>query len=165
MKMLTFACAAILVAAFATTSPAATSAVEDLEKALALANKEGKMLFVQCGRHDNSDCQALREYIAAGRVPIPDSLFVYADVDIDNRETAQAFKKFFTVEGHALPFVVIADSDGKQLAARTGSGGPEEYQALLKHATNTAIKPTAPKKMSANKPDSKSAVTNAFVRP
>jgi len=50
MKVLTLACAAMLVGAFATPSPAATPAVADLDKALALANKDGKLLFVQCGR-------------------------------------------------------------------------------------------------------------------
>jgi len=40
----------------------------------------------------------------------------------------------FKVDGNTLPFVVIADSEGKQLACRSGYGSPEEFKKLIKEA-------------------------------
>ena len=161
MKLLTVVGAALLVGTLAIVCRADTPAVTNLDKALTLASKQGKLLFVQSGRPTCGNCQALRDYIAAGQVELPTNLFVYADVNIDERRTMQSFGKHFKVEGNTLPFVVVADSDGKQLAARSGFGTPAEFQELIKGAMKKAKKSTALKKATVDKPAATNAVPAA----
>jgi type IV secretory pathway protease TraF len=163
MKRSTLVCSAIFVATLATICLAESpQAVTSLEKALEQAHKQGKLLFVQEGRPSCGNCQALRGYIAAGKVDLPTNLFVYADVNCDDPKTAQAFSKHFKVEGNMLPFVAIADSDGKQLAARAGFGKPDDFQELIKNAEKKATKSTAIKKANAaDKPAGAPAEANA----
>ncbi|MBI5820388.1 MAG: thioredoxin family protein [Verrucomicrobia bacterium] len=106
----------------------------NLNAALAKAKKEGKMLFVQFGRESCGNCQALKGMINAGDVKLSERNFVYADVNCDDRATSQLFRSKFKVQGRTLPFVVIADSDGKQLAARSGYGSADEFKRLIKDA-------------------------------
>ena len=162
MKLRTMALAAMLAGTFVFTCAAESAGVEDLTKALAAASKQGKLLFVQAGRPTCGNCQALRGYIAAGQVALPTNLFVYADVNIDDRKTMQSFGKHFKVEGNMLPFVVVADSDGKQLAARAGFGQPADFTEMITGAEKKATKSSALKKAAAaEKAASKPAGTNA----
>ena len=109
-------------------------AVTDLDKALEQAKTEKKLLFIQYGREACGNCQALRGYVAKGEVKLSKDKFVYADLNCDDKTTAAAFRKMFKVEGSTLPFVVVADSEGKQLAGRTGFGSPAEYKKFLTSA-------------------------------
>ncbi|MCC6354933.1 MAG: thioredoxin family protein [Verrucomicrobiae bacterium] len=115
-------------------------AINDLGAALAKAKAEQKMLFVQYGREACGNCQALKKMIAEKDVRLAESKFVYADVNCDDAATSQAFKSKFKVEGTTLPFVVIADAEGKQLAARTGYGSAKEWEELIKQAQKAAKK-------------------------
>lgn len=115
-------------------------AINDLDAALAKAKAEQKMLFVQYGREACGNCQALKKMIAEKDVRLAESKFVYADVNCDDAATSQAFKSKFKVEGKTLPFVVISDPEGKQLAARTGYGSAKEWEELIRQAQKGAKK-------------------------
>jgi thioredoxin-related protein len=115
--------------------------VKNLEKALKTAKAENKLLFVQYGREACGNCQALKGMIREGTVRLRDSQFVYADVNCDDQATSQVFFKQFKVDGRTLPFVVIADPSGKQLAARTGYGEAQEFEDLIRAAEKKMPKP------------------------
>jgi len=110
------------------------TAVTDLDKALEQAKAEKKLLFIQFGREACGNCQALRGYVAKNEVKLPKDKFVYADLSCDDKATSAAFRKLFKVEGSTLPFVVVADAEGKQLAGRSGFGSPAEYKKFLQQA-------------------------------
>jgi thiol-disulfide isomerase/thioredoxin len=114
----------------------------DLDKSLAQASKQGKLLFVQYGRTTCGNCQARRNYVSSGKRDLPTNQFVYADINCDDKKPAQSFGKHFKIEGNMLPFVIIVDSNGKQLAAKTGFGNPADYEALIQEAIKKG--PTAP---------------------
>ena len=105
-----------------------------LDEALASAKADGKLLFIQFGRESCGNCQALKSYIATSAVKLQKDRFIYVDLDCDNPDASQSFYKHFKVEGRMLPFVVIADSEGKQLVSRTGYGTPVEFKKLIKEA-------------------------------
>jgi thioredoxin-related protein len=109
-------------------------AVTDLDKALEQAKTEKKLLFIQYGREKCGNCQTLKGYVAQNAVRLPKDKFIYVDLNCDDPATRAAFGKHFKVEGSTLPFVVIADADGKQLAGRTGFGSPAEYKKFLSQA-------------------------------
>jgi thioredoxin-related protein len=112
----------------------APPANSDLEAALEKAKALGKPLFIQYGREECAHCQALKSYIKAGTVNIDN--FVYVDLDCDNETQRNLFRAHFTVSGNSLPFVVIADSTGKQITSRSGSGKPEEFKAMIEKSQN-----------------------------
>lgn len=132
--------AAAILALVPVTYAKGPEAISDLGVALAKAKAEQKMLFVQYGREACGNCQALKKMIAEKDVRLAESKFVYADVNCDDAATSQAFKSKFKVEGKTLPFVVIADPEGKQLAARTGYGSVKEWEELIKDAQRAAKK-------------------------
>ena len=110
------------------------AAVEDLTAAMRKAKAEGKMLFVQSGRENCGNCQALKGLISQGKLSLPESQFVYADVDWDDEKDGELFEAKFKVRGNMLPFVVIAAADGTQLAARSGYGTQKDFEKLLAEA-------------------------------
>lgn len=112
--------------------------ITNLDAALAKAKAENKLLFLEMGREDCENCQALREMVAKQKVKLPESAFVYADVNIDDPAMRKAFVRKFKVIGNILPFVVVAGPDGRQLGARAGSGTAEEYGALIEKARQKA---------------------------
>ena len=112
-----------------------------LDEILATAKAEGKLVFIQLGRETCGNCQALRGYIAQGAVRLPKDRFVYADLNCDDPETNRAFYKLFQVQGNMLPFVVIADSNGKQIASRAGFGSADEFTKFVHDAERKAPKP------------------------
>ena len=120
-----------LASVIACVSFAAPQAETDLSAALEKAKKEKKLLFVQYGREKCGNCQALRGYIKGGQVRLSAEKFVYADLNCDDKATGQEFRKHFKVTGNTLPFVVVADAEGKQLAGRTGYGKADDFQKLI----------------------------------
>jgi len=110
-------------------------ALTDLTAALESAKTEGKMLIIQYGREACGNCQALKTAIAKGEVKLPKDRFIYVDLNCDDPKTQQSFSKNFKVEGKMLPFVVIADSEGKQLVSRAGYGAPEDFKKMIKEAS------------------------------
>jgi thioredoxin-like negative regulator of GroEL len=111
-------------------------AVTDLDQALEQAKTGKKMLFIQYGREKCGNCQALKGYIAKNAVRLDKDKFIYVDLNCDDQAASAAFGKRFKVSGNTLPFVVIADAEGKQLAGRTGFGQPAEYKKFISQATS-----------------------------
>jgi thioredoxin-related protein len=128
---------------------AGPDAETDLEKAFQTAKTDQKLLFVLYGREACGNCQALRRMVADRSVRLPDKEYVYADVSCDNPKQSATFYKAFKVEGSMLPFVAIADPDGKQLASRSGYGSADDFEALLRQARKALPKPerSAPKSL------------------
>ena len=109
-------------------------AITDLKAALKTAKAENKMLFIQYGRDKCGNCRLLRKYISGKKLKLPPDKFVYADLNCDDPETDREFCRKFKVDGTTLPFVVVSGPDGKQLAARSGYGQPEDFEKLIKEA-------------------------------
>lgn len=112
----------------------APQAINDLQTALKIAKSEGKLLFIQYGQEVCGNCQALKSYIANGQLRLPRDKYVYVDLKCDDANVSQAFRNQFKVDGKTLPFVVVADSDGKQLAGRAGYGEPQDFDKLIRDA-------------------------------
>ena len=123
------------------TAFAKTEALTELPAALEKAKTEKKLIFVEYGREACGNCQALKKYIMSHALNLPESQFVYVDLNCDNVASSKPFNDKFKVQGNVLPFVVIADSEGNQLASRTGYGTPVDYQSLLKEAKKKASSP------------------------
>ncbi|MBM3890565.1 MAG: hypothetical protein FJ388_15745 [Verrucomicrobia bacterium] len=140
MKKLLSIIATLAVCAVAVTFAKGPEAQTDLKAALEKAKKEGKLLFVQYGREACGNCRVLRGMIRDGEVKLPEKGFVYADVNCDDRATSQLFHSKFKVSGRTLPFVVVADADGHQIAARSGYGDADAFRKLIKDAQKKAKK-------------------------
>lgn len=110
------------------------AAVTDINAALEQAKSENKMLFLQYGREACGNCQALKAMIKSSKVSLPESKFVYADVNCDDPATQKVFRSKFKISGNTLPFVIIAAPDGTQLAARSGYGSDKEFNQLIRSA-------------------------------
>jgi thioredoxin-related protein len=134
MKLKSLLLPALALAAACGITFAATPKVTDINEALAKAQSENKLLFLQYGRDACSNCQALRGMVKAGKVRLSATKFVYADVNCDDAATSKVFREKFKVSGSTLPFVVVAAPDGTQLAARTGYGTDAEFNKLIKDA-------------------------------
>ena len=135
-----------------------------LKEVLESAKKDGKLAFILFGREACGNCQALRGYIAQGSVQLSKNRFVYADLNCDDPATSQAIYKAFKVEGSALPFVVIAGNDGKQLVSRTGFGSPEDFNKLVKEADKALPKPDKTAAKAGKNTLKKPAAAAAIVR-
>ena len=147
MKTLGWALLALLVLG-ATAFAKGPEAITDLAPALDQAKAEKKMLFIQYGRETCGNCQALRGYIAKNEVRLSKDKFIYVDLNCDDKTTSAAFRKNFKVEGSTLPFVVVADAEGKQLAGRSGYGTPADFKKLIQSASG-AKKPAGTTKPAA----------------
>lgn len=123
---------------FALPAFAGQKPVTDLTAALAKAKAENKMLFVQMGRENCGNCQALKAMIKSNQVKLPEAKFVYADVNCDDPATDQLFSSKFKVQGSTLPFVAIAAPDGTKLAGRSGYGTAKEFESLIREAGKNA---------------------------
>jgi thioredoxin-related protein len=107
----------------------------NLQEAMDEARSSGKQLFVQYGREACSNCQILKGYIKKKSLRLSASKYVYADVDCDDPATSSLFRKHFKVEGTTLPFVVVANAEGEQLAGRSGYGSVKDYEEMLRMAS------------------------------
>lgn len=123
-----------------TPKPAATfkTRTESLEEGLALAARSHKLLFVKFGRSSCGHCMALEELMKKGEVRPDPSNFIIADIDCDDPIESRLFSQKFKVQGRTLPFVVIADSKGKQLVARSGGGRAKDFNEMME-AAKTAV--------------------------
>ncbi len=129
--------AALFLASLSATA-AGPEKLTDISAAMTKAKAEHKLLFLQMGREDCENCQALRAMINKKQVQLPASQFVYADVNCDDAATMKAFRRNFKVIGSTLPFVVVASPEGKQLAAKSGAGTTADFTALIDKARQKA---------------------------
>lgn len=140
MKTLLAAAFALLFTGLAAVA-AGPEKITDMKAALAKAKTENKLLFLQIGRADCENCEALRTLVAKKKVELPVAKFVYADVNWDDGATKRVFQYKFKVIGSTLPFVVVAAPDGTQLAARSGAGSTAEFEKLIHEAAKKAPAP------------------------
>ena len=112
--------------------------ITDINAALTKAKTENKLLFLEFGREDCENCQALRAMLAKKDVKLPAAQFLYADVNCDDPATMKVFRRNFKVIGSTLPFVVVVSSDGHQLAAKTGPATAKDYSDLIEKARQKA---------------------------
>ncbi len=110
----------------------------DINAALGKAKAEHKMLFLQYGRENCENCQALKAMIDSKKVSLPESKFVYADVNCDDKATTKVFASKFSVKGRELPFVVVASPEGKQLAGHSGFMSESDFNKLIQTANKKA---------------------------
>jgi hypothetical protein len=116
----------------------APAPVHSLPEAFSKAKAENKLVFVQFGRTACGNCQNLKDYLKSGALKLDGC--IYADLNCDDPATNSAFARQFTVSGNVLPFVVVASSEGRQLAERTGSGKPGDFSALIQKAEKSLEK-------------------------
>lgn len=109
-------------------------ALTDLNAAIELAGKEHKSLFILYGRAKCGNCQALHGMLEKKEVHLPKSAFVIVDLNCDDPAVSQDFRSRFKVGGNQLPFVVIAKSDGTQVASRSGYGTAAEFNEFVRDA-------------------------------
>lgn len=114
------------------------AAVTDLDEAMRTAYAEKKILFILYGRKACPNCRSLHSYIEDGDVELDPKKFVFAEVNCDDPAMQKLFRERFQVEGRTLPFVVVADSNGQQFAARSGFGQPEEFTQFIQDALKRA---------------------------
>jgi thioredoxin-related protein len=135
MKSLLSSCLVLLATA---TVFAAKPVVTDINAALEKAKTEHKMLFLQFGRENCENCQALKAMINSKKVSLPESKFVYADVNCDDKATKKVFASKFSVSGNTLPFVVVASPEGKQLAGHGGFMSESDFNKMIATANKKA---------------------------
>ena len=69
---------------------------------------------------------------------LPESKFVYADVNCDDKATMKVFTSKFSVKGNELPFVVVASAEGKQLAGHGGFMSESDFNKMIATANKKA---------------------------
>ena len=73
--------------------------------------------------------------VKTGTVSLKVNQFVIADINCDDKKQSAAFsKRYSSVSGSMLPFVVITRPDGTMLVSRTGYGEAADYRNLIKEA-------------------------------
>ena len=129
----------LTVLVFAVTSSLYAQAPEPLNglrKTLTAASKEQKAAFILLGRASCGNCNATKRLIREGKITVPASEYVIADLNIDDAKTEADFMRKYSKEsfGDTLPFVVITDPRGKALASRSGAKSSDNWNALLAEA-------------------------------
>jgi len=125
---------AVIVFAIASSALCKTDAMTDLNAAIEAAKPEQKALFIMYGRQACGNCQALRSLIDKKAVRLPKTDFVIVEINCDDPAQSKEFRSRYTVSGNALPFVVIAKSDGTQLASRSGYGAAAKFNEFIRDA-------------------------------
>ena len=108
--------------------------ITDLNQALATARTEQKLLFVKYGSRSCRYCRSLDHWMKSQEIKINEAVFIYADINSDHSMRNQLFHERFKVDGSNLPYVIIASPEGKQIAARSGSGSKRNYRNFISDA-------------------------------
>lgn len=107
----------------------------DLNQAIARAKQANKMLFIMYGREACGNCQHLKKMIRDGKVRVSSSEFIVADINCDDGKQSSSFqKKYPSIGGGSLPFVVMAKPDGTLIVSRKGYGEAADYNNLIQQA-------------------------------
>lgn len=117
----------------------------NLNKAVATASEQKKMMFVIYGREACGNCQATKQMIKSKQIKVPESKFVLVDLNCDDKAVSAEFRKRYSGEtfGNTLPFVVVADSSGNALASSGGYKSADDWEKILKTAQRKAGGTTA----------------------
>lgn len=121
---------------------------KDVSKAITQAKTENKLGFILMGREACGNCQAARKLVNEGKVAVTADTFVAADIDVDDARSSGEFRRKFRDAkfGNTLPFVVITDGKGKELASYSGYKSADEVTKLIAEAKSKSTASTAAKK-------------------
>ncbi len=109
-------------------------AMTNLDEAIALATQEQKALFIICGRATCPNCKNLFTMVEKKDIRLPKAAFIIVNLQEDVPADWKAFHHRYKVEGHTLPFVVIAKPDGTMIAGRGGSASAAIYNDFVRDA-------------------------------
>ncbi len=127
-----------LIIAMAVTASASFARDSDyltnLDEAITQSTAENKALFIMYGREACGNCNALKGLVAKKDVRLPKTAFLIVDLNCDDPAISAEFHERYKVQGNTLPFVVIANPDGSQVAARTGYGSDKAYNEFIREA-------------------------------
>lgn len=117
-------------------------AIHNLQEALAKAKAEDKLLFIQYGREECSNCQKIWDLLGCGDVKLPDNM-LYADVSCDDSDVRLFVESNYSINdaGIYLPYIFIVAPDGSQLDSSSGLYTPEFYRDMIKRAVETEAMP------------------------
>jgi hypothetical protein len=105
--------------------------VTDLATALQTAAQQQKTVFILYGNDACPNCQVLNYHLTNQDLSLPASDFVYCNLNSNDPASQSAFDAAYSATGPALPRVVIANTNGAQLLARSGYGTVAQYQAFI----------------------------------
>ncbi|MEX1117386.1 MAG: thioredoxin family protein [Terrimicrobiaceae bacterium] len=133
MKAVSLLIVALVTISFASFAKA-SDYLTNLDEAIAQATAEKKALFIMYGRDACGNCNVLKKLVAKKDVRLPKASFLIVDLNCDDPATSAAFRDRYKVDGNTLPFVVIANSDGSQIASRTGYGNDKDFNEFVREA-------------------------------
>jgi thioredoxin-related protein len=114
----------------------------DLGEALRSAARENKLLFVEYGREQCSQCRTLVEKTlkkpALSELLAKHYVALAADCDAGDEDVDELAMKLEGAE--MLPFVLVCDSRGQFLDGLSGRISPESLQRLLERLSERAPK-------------------------
>lgn len=102
--------------------------------ALAAARAQKKLVFVELGRELCSQCRTLVQNVVPSPAvaPLLKEHFVALAADADDSEDAVIALAGQLDDAYMLPFVMLADADGRFLAGSSGAVDPKRFVELLK---------------------------------
>jgi len=107
---------------------------EKLDDALAAAQRDGKLVFIEMGREQCSNCRTLVENIVpqANVAKLLQERFVAVASDIDDPEPAILDLAMQNLpDAMMLPFVLFTDAEGNFLAGGHGAVNPSAFAKAL----------------------------------
>ena len=72
--------------------------------------------------------------VAKKDVRLPKTAILIVDLNCDEPATSAAFRERYKVDGNTLPFVVIANPDGLQIASRKVYGHEKDFNEFVREA-------------------------------
>ncbi len=110
------------------------------DSAQAQAKNEKKLLFIEFGREQCSNCRTLvQNAVPHGEVaPILARHFIALASDCDDAEDAVQDLSERLPDATMLPFLLLADSEGRFLVGSEGAQGPRALKELLLRAIEVA---------------------------
>jgi thioredoxin-related protein len=103
-------------------------------EALAAAKAEGKLVFVELGRLQCSQCRTLVQNIVPRPdvAPILQERFIALAADADETEDEVIELAGNLEDAYMLPFVMFCDADGRFLAGSSGQVNPFTFASTVK---------------------------------
>jgi len=115
----------------------------NLDRAIEVAQKDNKLVFIKYGREKCGNCRHLDSLINKKDIRLLDSEFVLVDLNCDAPSNQKAFYKLYRnafKDAKALPFVVIASADGSLINSFSGYIEEEDYNKFIRDAKNKSKK-------------------------